>query len=536
MPAQKRHRKTKNATSTASTPWFDQIAVLNGAHEAEHFVAAVFDRDRRQPVVAISLPQDTGQPRVPVAQLVDQLDGTCQIVALGDPETTWACSRALGENLKVYGGAIRLLMPGAAHNGEPWGHPLFTTPPGGDGAATIRSLVARLRADGYLPPEGASTARLSVVRDSETAPAGTTALAAAMAAATTSTRKAAPPKGRKPQQTSTSHPVRSVDSPPLTGHTSPAPVLAPDDTAAAPVRPAPAPAQPTVIAPEPEPEIGPGPGSPATEAVLTDLALANEHLAAVEHDRDRLAAAHRDLTRALATANARRLAAERLAEQAGRELVDVRTQLVDALAQIDDQTALAARDLDAEWASTVAAAKDERDTAITRAEKAETDAVLLRKKVKSLTAQNQELADRMHGRSAWSDPETQFRHEVFLDWLHEVPEEDRVDRYAPRQYRLGPDFLESVDKLDGIRRERIIAAAREIICQQVWTSNSRQAHQLRTHAAGNSPAVKRDDGGIAWRCNLQTKTASARRFMWWEFPDGTIELGRVAVHDDMDLR
>ena len=543
MPAQKRHRKPKIDPAPA-TSWREQVAVLHGTHEAEHFVAAVFDPDRSQPIVAISIPQDTKEPRVPVDQLVEHLDGTCQIVTLGDPGTTWACSRALGDNLKVYGGAIRLILPGANPDSQSWTHPLFMTPAGGNGDATVQTLLARLRTEGYLQP-GQGPAHLRVVPEQDSTPAPQTAMGAALAAATAkaSERNPEPPAGHETAtvsaaSTKTSR-VRKATTrqhlatpltgtaarpeengpgsrrfPPLPSHPSPPHNRWHEPSPALP-RKAPAAPKVTAVVTEPplpeSPEPNLGSHSPATAAVISDLAAVNERLADIEHDRDRLATAHRDLTRALAQANSRRLSAERHANHTATELADVKTQLAAALSQSQSDAVLAARDLDTEWATTVQVAKDERDSALARAERAEANVVTLRKKSKSLTAQNQELTDRMHGRSAWSDPDTQFRHEVFLDWLHEVPEEDRVDRYAPRQYTLGPDFLESVEKLDGIRRERIVTVVREVICQQVWTSNARRAHQLRINSTGNAPARVRDDGATAWRCNLQTATASARR-------------------------
>jgi hypothetical protein len=40
---------------------------------------------------------------------------------------------------------------------------------------------------------------------------------------------------------------------------------------------------------------------------------------------------------------------------------------------------------------------------------------------------------------------------------------------------------------------------------------------------------------MAWRAAVSTGTPAARRIMWWLTPAGTIELNRLAPHDDFDM-
>jgi hypothetical protein len=45
----------------------------------------------------------------------------------------------------------------------------------------------------------------------------------------------------------------------------------------------------------------------------------------------------------------------------------------------------------------------------------------------------------------------------------------------------------------------------------------------------------REDGARAWRVSLQSNTPAARRLHYWVLPDGSIELAKVGVHDDMSI-
>lgn len=159
------------------------------------------------------------------------------------------------------------------------------------------------------------------------------------------------------------------------------------------------------------------------------------------------------------------------------------------------------------------------------------------RQIRSLEAQTERLERVLHGRDVYpSDPERQFRHEVTLSWLHSTTEQDRVERPLPSEWVIGPDFLGSVDDLDGVSRDKIVRVVTEVLTGLVWEVQGRNAHQQRVSDHGGAPLQVRDDGATAWRCALQVNSASARRLMWWSLPNGQIELGRVAVHDDLALQ
>ncbi len=127
------------------------------------------------------------------------------------------------------------------------------------------------------------------------------------------------------------------------------------------------------------------------------------------------------------------------------------------------------------------------------------------------------------------DPEEQFRHEVTCEWAQRIPAAEKADKPLA-SYVLGPDFLDSVDQLEGISRAKVVAVVVEVLTGQVQHLAGRDLHPLRTGAAG-SPYVRRPDGGTCWRVALQRDSAAARRLHYWHTQDG-YEFSRVVLHDD----
>ena len=63
---------------------------------------------------------------------------------------------------------------------------------------------------------------------------------------------------------------------------------------------------------------------------------------------------------------------------------------------------------------------------------------------------------------AFSDPEEQFRHEVYLAWARRIPKEDKPDRPLCA-YRLGDGFLGSLTSIDGIARRKVVDVTVEVL-------------------------------------------------------------------------
>lgn len=116
-------------------------------------------------------------------------------------------------------------------------------------------------------------------------------------------------------------------------------------------------------------------------------------------------------------------------------------------------------------------------------------------------------------------------------------EADRV-RYPFGAIRLGPRLLETFHALEGIDPQKVFE-----VCAHVASGRAPEIAGLEVHPlkAGKSAQQRsRRDGGKAWRCSLQVKSASARRLHYWIVPgaDGpVIEFDTVGVHDaELDVR
>jgi hypothetical protein len=140
------------------------------------------------------------------------------------------------------------------------------------------------------------------------------------------------------------------------------------------------------------------------------------------------------------------------------------------------------------------------------------------------------------GRAVFSDREVQFEHDLYLAWLSAVPETDRDTWDLSRDYTFGPGFLDSVEQNQMVSRQRIARACVDVITRRYPEIPGREAKLLldgtATTGKGRPPLVRTEDRAKAWRCAVQTRGAGAVRLMWWELPDGSAELSRVAEHDD----
>jgi outer membrane biosynthesis protein TonB len=133
----------------------------------------------------------------------------------------------------------------------------------------------------------------------------------------------------------------------------------------------------------------------------------------------------------------------------------------------------------------------------------------------------------------FADRERGFRHLVEAAWACRIPVGEQPTRPLP-DYAIGERFLDSVDELEGITVDKIADVVMEVLTGLAEQSTGRELHQLRTSAGGNAAPQSRSDGAVCYRVSMQIHTPSARRLHFWKCPDGTIELSRVVVHDDME--
>lgn len=133
----------------------------------------------------------------------------------------------------------------------------------------------------------------------------------------------------------------------------------------------------------------------------------------------------------------------------------------------------------------------------------------------------------------FADRERGFRHLVEAAWARRIPVGEQPTRPLP-DFAIGARFLDSVDTLEGITIDKIADVVMEVLTGLAEQSTGRELHQLRTSSGGNSAPQSRPDGAVCYRVSMQVHTPSARRLHFWKCPDGTIELSRVVVHDDME--
>ncbi|ACL42299.1 hypothetical protein Achl_4348 (plasmid) [Pseudarthrobacter chlorophenolicus A6] len=134
----------------------------------------------------------------------------------------------------------------------------------------------------------------------------------------------------------------------------------------------------------------------------------------------------------------------------------------------------------------------------------------------------------------FSDPEDQFRHEIYLEWATRIPAGSKSDSPLA-DYGFAEGFLASVEEIQGIDRSKIVAVAVEVLTGLADALPGRDMHRLRGGISGTSSFVEDPELGTAWRVALQVKTASARRMHFWRGTDGRIVFATVGLHDDMDI-
>ncbi|CAB4345170.1 unannotated protein [freshwater metagenome] len=131
----------------------------------------------------------------------------------------------------------------------------------------------------------------------------------------------------------------------------------------------------------------------------------------------------------------------------------------------------------------------------------------------------------------FADPEEGFRFLVLTQWAIRFPGSQQKD-LPLKEFTLGPKFLDSLENLQGISREKVTDVVVEIATGIASELAGREVHRLREGAAGDARHVTREDGAVCWRASLQVGTSSARRIHYWVLPGGSIEFSRVTIHDD----
>jgi hypothetical protein len=92
--------------------------------QVDELEALLYDPVRRLPVL-VATRDENGRSLVDPISISRRLSGTVHIVDLL-PEASWELTRSLGRRMSVFGGALRVYMPGLTdEDEEPFRHPLF---------------------------------------------------------------------------------------------------------------------------------------------------------------------------------------------------------------------------------------------------------------------------------------------------------------------------------------------------------------------------------------------------------------------------
>lgn len=159
---------------------------------------------------------------------------------------------------------------------------------------------------------------------------------------------------------------------------------------------------------------------------------------------------------------------------------------------------------------------------------------VLTKTVRALEASLNEQADDDDTEAVFSDPSEQLRYDIERAWLHRTPESDRPT-WALREYTFGESFVDTVidPKFTIATRAQVLAAIVDVVTRRAFEVNSRAVHPAGAAGVSTS-ANQRHDKAVPYRASITTSAGGAR-IMWWEKVDGSVELMKVAHHDDFDI-
>ncbi|MEV5003471.1 S1 RNA-binding domain-containing protein [Nocardioides sp. LML1-1-1.1] len=217
-------------------------------------------------------------------------------------------------------------------------------------------------------------------------------------------------------------------------------------------------------------------------------------------------------------------------------LEDASAGLVDSTQSALDQARAEVRRLRAELATATEEGRQLRqdlDHARTRAERAERGA----QRSRADAHQRRETAAALREELDARVPESQrLVAAIRSSWARRTTAADR-ERYRWRDPVVGPEFLESLRRVEGIGLDRVHEVCAEVACGRAPDRPGLAVHPLRaTDGTGNGSRQRvREDGALAFRASLQVRTAAARRLHYWVLPDGQVELAKIGYHDDFTI-
>ncbi len=508
------------------------VVVVDTLPQVRWLADHILNAARTEPVVCVSTRQNSSSPLLN-AEALAEAAGALPIYVLPTGELSWELNAALPEHFEVYGGASRIWWPGLLPADNPRQHPLIFCWFDYEAPAAATRILRELAHRGWDveyddAPHNSGTSKASVpVRASvpRTVPAEDAfthfavgdVVDARVVAVHLGGIEVEMPDGRRTLIINR----RGRTAPPrVAGDAVSVEVTSVNSTTHG-------------IGlrwlPESEP-------APVPRAVPSPTEVARRHQpASVPEDTtrvetatppasiDRLRDEAREISAALVTDLAETRA--RIQEFAAEQLDDVLSALEDELE--------AARAEARQFRLQLAAAEYDKRNAIAEMRKHRDRANDAEKQSRRERGRRVHAEDLAHGRGAYEDPETQFRHEISVACQH-LKSNLGPDAGQPRDFVLGPDFLDTLFEIEGqgIKRSQIVAKVAAVLLDAPI-----EGHGLRASEGGGvSQVVRSSDGAKGHRFFLQQRTSSARRLHCWYLTDGRIELANVGVHDDIVIR
>lgn len=122
---------------------------VSGGTEAEGLIEDLLNPNRKLPYVVCSMEEGESKSRLDINRLAKSVFGIAKVV-LVDGEVSWLLTRRFGKGLSVYGGAVRVYLPGFSYDSNPYHHRLLLIGEGRRGKEFADSSVRRIVASESL--------------------------------------------------------------------------------------------------------------------------------------------------------------------------------------------------------------------------------------------------------------------------------------------------------------------------------------------------------------------------------------------------
>jgi hypothetical protein len=125
----------------------DRPLRIKNSDGAEILFRALLDSARKVPIIAVSVPEGSGQNAEPLldAKVLARACAGLAIVVVLAPEVSWLLTERFGKQLSVYNGAARVYLPGFTEDANPFGGHELLLPHGFENPDVATRALTRLR-------------------------------------------------------------------------------------------------------------------------------------------------------------------------------------------------------------------------------------------------------------------------------------------------------------------------------------------------------------------------------------------------------